>query len=267
MQLFYRKFGTKEGSPVLIILHGLYGSSDNWISLARELESYFTVIIPDLRNHGNSFHSKIHSYEAMADDLYDLLESFPDEKFIIMGHSMGGKVAMRFALKYPELLENLIVVDIAPVNYNKTYSIEVSSKHELILEAMQKIDPSKFKNRKSIESELRLKVSDAMLPKFLLKNVKRNKEGTFFWRLNLQTLIDSLPELMDGFSKEAHSSNVPVVFIKGENSPYIMDDYMTHISRIFPDNQLVTIPDSGHLLHIEQPELFFKTFIYITDLA
>ncbi len=259
MKLFHRKIG--EGQA-LIILHGLYGSSDNWLSIARQL-SEFSCFLPDQRNHGRSPHMPTNTYEDMVADLLGFVTENKLNKVILMGHSMGGKVAMLFALKYPEFVDKLIVIDIAPKNYKNAsnFGIETSN-HQFILNTLSGLKPEQFSNRKELDKALSSKLKDGNLRSFLLKNIKRDANGSLKWRLNLNVLNESIDQILDGFSDIKEGSNLDALFVKGEHSPYIQGDDIFFVNNLFPKNQLVTIPDSGHWVHAEQPKLLVNTIRY-----
>lgn len=264
MELFFREKG--KGEKTIIILHGLYGASDNWLSVSRELENDFRIILADQRNHGKSPHSEEHTYQAMADDLNRLMEKLDIQKAILIGHSMGGKTVMRFCLEHPEKVEKMIVVDIAPKSYASFANYaEVTANHKKIIEALASVDPSQFNDRHDIDKALSSSFSDKRLRAFLMKNVKRKKNGNYYWQLNLEALKNNMPEIMDGFSNlsKNDSEKMPeTVFIKGEKSPYIKEDDTIFINNFFPGSQIVTIPEAGHWMHAEKPELFIKTIRY-----
>jgi pimeloyl-ACP methyl ester carboxylesterase len=202
----------------------------------------------------------------MADDLNETLQEKIKDKIILLGHSMGGKTAMRLTMKYPEIVSQLIVADIAPKDYGlfANYA-ETTANHENILKAMQNLHPEEMESRSEMDAALKGDFPAKTLRQFLLKNVKRKKGGRYQWQLNIDALRNNLPELMDGFSHLNESQavkGIPTVFIRGEKSPYIKDEDTLSINRYFPGSQLVTIPDAGHWLHAEQPELFLKTLLY-----
>lgn len=261
MQLFYRVEGA--GFP-LVIIHGLYGSSDNWLSVAKKLSASFQVFTIDQRNHGRSPNSEEHSYEAMKNDLAEFFDHQKIEKAIVMGHSMGGKTAMWFAANYPERIEKLIVVDIAPKDYFLMNDESQYHLHNNILRAMLEIDFSKIDPRKRVENFLNERIDRIEIVQFLLKNAHRNKEtNQFEWRLNVPVLYDNLDEIISGvngrwFKDRLSIYNYPILFIKGANSNYILPEDFDLIRRIYPESEIVEIPGASHWLHAEQPDLFMK---------
>ncbi|MFY9153177.1 MAG: alpha/beta fold hydrolase [Prolixibacteraceae bacterium] len=259
MHLFYRVEGT--GKP-LIIVHGLYGSSDNWLTVAKKLSAGYQVFTIDQRNHGHSPNSDEHSYEAMKNDLAEFFELHKIGKAIVIGHSMGGKVAMSFAADYPEHVEKLVVVDIAPKDYFLLNDESQYYLHNNILRAMIEIDFNKVESRKQVENSLKEKIDNTQIIQFLLKNLHRNKVShQYEWRLNVQVLYDNLDEIISGvnarwFDDRIPIANYPVLFLKGANSNYILHEDYASIRRIYPETSIVEIPAAGHWLHAEQPQLF-----------
>ncbi len=264
MNLFFRKEG--EGFPIVIV-HGLYGSSDNWLTIAKKLSVSYKVYMIDQRNHGRSPNSDEHSYEVMKNDLADFFDQQKIEKAILMGHSMGGKTAMCFAADYPEHVEKLIIVDIAPKDYFLLNDESQYYLHNNILRAMLEIDFSRVESRKQVEDYLNERIDSHQIVQFLLKSVSRNKEShQFEWRLNVPVLYDNLDEIIKGvnahwFDDRLPIRNYPVLFIKGANSDYILPEDFQSIRRIYPEAEIVQIPDAGHWLHAEQPQLFMETLI------
>ena len=259
MQLFYRVLGT--GTP-LVIIHGLYGSSDNWLTVAKKLSSKFQVYSIDQRNHGRSPNSDDQSYEALKRDLAEFFDMHNIQKAVVLGHSMGGKTAMCFAADYPERIEKLIIVDIAPKDYFLLNDESQYYLHHNILRAMLEIDFSKIESRKQVEIFLLEHIDNHEIVQFLLKNVHRNNEShQFEWRINVPVLYDNLDEIIKGvnanwFDDRLPIFNYPVMFIKGAKSNYILPEDFKSIRRIYPDAKIVEIPDAGHWLHAEQPQLF-----------
>jgi esterase len=263
MKLFFRKEGS--GNP-LVILHGLHGSSDNWTGIARKLASRFTVYCIDQRNHGRSFHSSEHTYQAMKTDLAGFIEEHIQNQVVLLGHSMGGKVAMLFAADYPEKVKQLFVADIAPKNYMKEDENQFFL-HRNIFLAMMEMNLSGLQNRKEVEDQLSEKINDHRTVQFLLKNVTADPVSHHLtWRLNVHALYENLEEIVEGVNFQWFDNRIPitaypVVFIRGLQSPYIKDSDIQDILRIYPDAILKDIPDAGHWLHAEQPELFLKAVL------
>lgn len=248
MKLFYRKFG--KGQP-LIILHGLFGQSDNWNTLAKNFAALgFEVYIVDLRNHGLSPHSDVWNYQVMSDDILDLINDANLEHVILLGHSMGGKVAMQFAVHHQELLDKLIVVDIAP-KYYPPHNLEV-------LEALNAVDFSIVKNRKEVETILAKYISDFGTRQFLLKNIYWKENGALDWRFNLKVITEQFGKTGE-ITPNDTACNKPTLFIRGEISNYILDEDLKFISDIFPLSTIETIAGAGHWVHAEKPKEFFES--------
>jgi len=255
MDLFFRKYG--EG-PSLIILHGLYGSSDNWVSIGKELAENFEVYLIDQRNHGRSPHAPDHNYDVMKEDLKTFMDQHSIDKAIIMGHSMGGKTAMFFAAEYPERISHLIVVDISPRSYKTNNSSQLKG-HETIIRAMYNLDFYGIENRQEIDDILSKSIPQTRIRQFLLKNVNRSKDNEYSWSLNLRALKNDLPGIMEGLDdNQPEITGFPTLFIKGEESDYILDEDEKFIKRIFPYADIETVSNAGHWLHAEQPEIFMQ---------
>lgn len=244
MKLFHREFG--EGQP-LIIVHGLFGSSDNWLSIAKEL-SGFKVYLPDLRNHGQSPHSDVFTYEAMSEDLNEFLSDHAIDNPVIAGHSMGGKAVMKFAVDHPGLLEKLILVDIAPRFYKRH--------HDTILEGLNSIDPLKIQSRQEADEILSKYESSFPVRQFLLKNLSREGDS-FYWKFNLPVLTEQIENVGKAL-EEDKSFTKPALFIKGERSKYITDSDVPMIKKIFPASEINVIKNAGHWVHAEQPAAFVE---------
>jgi pimeloyl-ACP methyl ester carboxylesterase len=264
MKLFHREYG--NNGPVLVILHGLYGASDNWVSIARQLETDYRIYLIDQRNHGQSPHSAIHDYESMADDLLEFFNDKGIEKAHLAGHSMGGKTAMRFALQNPGRIHKLVILDIAPKSYASFSNYaQITNNHQLIIDSLLNVNFQGINSRQDIDEQLSINLTDAKLRQFLLKNIVRKKDGTYHWRLNLPVIKNTLEQIMDGFSQlnpdECHVK-LPTIFIRGEKSGYVMDEDTLIMRKFFKDAEMVSIPNAGHWLHAEQPELLIKTLAY-----
>jgi len=261
MELFYRKFG--EGPP-FVILHGLYGSSDNWVSIARTLSEFYSVWLIDARNHGRSPHSHIHNYQAMANDLSEFFELHKIEKSILLGHSMGGKTAMYFADAYPNYLSHLILIDIAPKSYIFSLDLDSDSlNHKQIMEGMIAINFKGITSRSELESIFSKHIENEKIRKFLLKNVKREENMSFCWNLNIHALYNNIEAILSEF-KPLHNDSfqkLPVLIVKAAESDYILDSDRNDINLYFPVSKLEIIPDAGHWLHIEQPGLLINSIL------
>ncbi len=254
IKLFSRKIGT--GEP-LLILHGLFGMSDNWLTVGRGLAQYgFCVHLPDLRNHGRSPHMDTHAFSDMCDDLHAYLDQEEIEKVRVIGHSMGGKTAMHLGLQHPERVTAMVVVDIAPA----TYCCHEKSFHAVILDTLINIDPAGYKTHGEIMAEIEKGVKSRALAMFLGKNIRRNSDGHYLWRLNLPVLKTYLPALYAGFEDlESHApSPVKTLFIKGNNSDYLQPIHEPLREQFFPDSRVIGIDNAGHWVHAEQPTEFVE---------
>jgi esterase len=258
MKLFYRKYG--EG-PAIIILHGLYGSSDNWITIAKGLSDSFTVYLPDQRNHGQSPHSEIHDYDSMREDLFELATDLKLKKFFLAGHSMGGKTAISFALKYPEMINGLMIADISPfINENTKYS--AYNQHLTILQAMLSTDLALISRRSEAELILSHKISSENIRGFILKNLQRTTGNNFTWKINVESLLNNLDRIMEGIDPIAdvnqHVTGFPVIFLKGKNSDYLPNSDFKEIQRVFPAAEIIEISGAGHWIHADRPDAVIK---------
>lgn len=247
MKLSYRKLG--EGKP-LFILHGLFGSSDNWQTLGKGFAEHFTVYLIDQRNHGQSPHSDESSYEVMSEDIKELADDEGLDKIMLIGHSMGGKVAMQFAVKYPERVEKLVVVDIGPKKYPVT--------NQFILDAIDSLDLAEFKNRKEVDERLAPMIPDFGTRQFLLKNLYWNDAQQLDWKFNYPALKQHIKAVGDVTPIPDGPIDVPALFVKGEKSDYIFQGDIKLITSMFPQAELVTIPGAGHWVHADKPQEFYK---------
>ncbi|WP_066835155.1 alpha/beta fold hydrolase [Rufibacter ruber] len=247
MELHYRTIG--EGSP-LLILHGLFGYSDNWQTLAKYYGEHFKVYLIDQRNHGRSPHTPDFSYQLMSDDLREFIDQHQIQDAAILGHSMGGKVAMNFALQHPDKLSKLLVADIAPKAY--------PPHHDDILAGFHSIDLNTLQSRQDADDQLAQKVPDFGTRQFLLKNLYRTEDNKFAWRLNLESIEANLDSILGNIESDTPFTK-PTLFLRGGNSRYIKPEQDTEqIKRLFPNAEIQTIENAGHWLHAEQPQEFFK---------
>lgn len=261
MELFYKKEGN---GPPLVIVHGLYGSSDNWLNIGKHLAKKFTVFMIDQRNHGRSSFASTHTFDDMRNDLFEFFEQQKIEKATLLGHSMGGKTAMWFAADYPEKVEKLVIADIAPKDYMLLKEDSQYYLHQNILLAMQEVDFTRVKKRSDVDDFMAQKIDDERIRKFLLKNVGKDKNTKqYFWRINAEILYNYLDEIVSGVNKTWLDDRIPitaypVIFIRGLKSHYILPEDEQLIKEIYPDATIVDIPEAGHWLHAEQPKKFMK---------
>jgi esterase len=254
MKLFYRRSGN---GPPLVILHGLYGSSDNWVTFSKRLEDTFSVYLPDIRNHGRSPHDSVHDYESMSDDLFELVHDSNLGKIFLAGHSMGGKAAVAFALKWPELLSGLLVADVSPfrdgIRQKQTFI-----QHLTILEAVTSVDLSVISSRDEADSILAQKIISERERGLILKNLHRKSSGEFEWKLNAASLRSNINEIMAGVNPEiSHNLPVtgfPVIFLRAGDSDYLPTNDFIEIQKVFPAAEFVTIQGAGHWIQVDKPE-------------
>ncbi|WP_372781063.1 alpha/beta fold hydrolase [Litorivivens sp.] len=244
MQLNYKVSG--DGDNVVFLLHGLFGSASNLTQLANAIEGRFRVYRIDLRNHGESFHFDTMSLSEMADDVRRLADAENVEKLALVGHSLGGKVAMQFALSNPERVSHLVVADIAPVAYKPH--------HNETLAALRAIDLRALKSRGEADGVLAKVESELGVRQFLLKNLARTDSGSWRWKLNLEAIAHCYDDLCQ--APEGPGFDGETLFIKGELSAYIQDKHRGDIFRLFPRAELEVISETGHWLHAEKPEAF-----------
>ncbi len=243
MKLFFREYG--QGEP-LVILHGLFGSSDNWLTQAKLFSTTYKVYTIDQRNHGQSPHSEDFDYPSMVDDL---LEFFDDRKILdafIVGHSMGGKTAMNFALRHPHRVRKLVVVDISP----RAYDLE----HYAIVEGLKAIPIHAITSRNEADAVLSQYIAEVDTRQFLLKNLQRKPEGGFVWKINLPVISNKLGNI--GLDLQVGGTfEKPTLFVRGARSNYIPDADWDRIQKVFPLAQLETM-DTGHWVQAEKPQEF-----------
>jgi pimeloyl-ACP methyl ester carboxylesterase len=249
MPLHFESYG--HGFP-LLILHGLFGSLENWRTLSKAFSQSYQVFVLDQRNHGRSPHSDIFNYRVMAEDLKEFLQQQGLSSIHLLGHSMGGKTAMQFALTYPEEVDKLIVVDIAPKAYPPG--------HDDIFAALFSLDVQDFRSRQEADDTLAKHLPDLALRQFLLKNLERKATGGFHWRINLEAIHQNYPEMLKDLEGNGQFHR-PTLFIRGGNSGYIHPEDLPTIKAIFPQAQLVTIPHTGHWVHAEAPQEFAKVVL------
>jgi esterase len=243
MQLNTRQYSTV--GPPLVLLHGLYGNHANLAWLARQLADRYAVYGIDARNHGQSDWQPTMSYEALAGDLHDTIDALGLDQVNLLGHSMGGKTAMQFALRYPQAMQSLVVVDIAPVDYHRS--------RDKVIGALQQLDLATLTSRQDADARLAEHIVEKGVRDFLLTNLQRNADGQFSWRINLPVLVDSFPRLT-GWPETDSVWQGPTLFIRGEHSDYIQPAHQQAIETLFPAAEISTVDDAGHWVHSEKPE-------------
>ena len=245
VDLAFHAYG-EHGEPV-VVLHGLLGSGRNWASLAKRLGRSRRAVTLDLRNHGRSPWNDAMNYDLMAADVQAFIERSIGRPVILIGHSMGGKTAMRLALNRPALIQRLVVVDIAPVDYAHGFGAYV--------EAMRRIDPASLSRRADVDRQLATSVPDPAVRAFLMQNLKRRDDG-FAWRPHLAALAKAMPALMAFPTRQGDRFSRPTLFLAGGRSDYLSARHREVIPTLFPDAEIRTIADAGHWLHAEQPAAF-----------
>lgn len=246
IQLNYKSFG--NGEP-LIILHGLLGSLDNWQTMAKKLAEHFTVFIVDQRNHGKSPHTDQFNYGLLSEDLLNFMYENHIFNAHLLGHSMGGKVVMQFATEHSDMVNKLIVADIAPVKY--------PAGHDAIFDALCGVNLSNISSRQDVDDELKKDIEDFGVRQFLMKGLTRKEDKSFTWKYNLVSLENNYENILNTFENGIFEGNT--LFIKGANSKYIQEKNLEKMKAHFPNYTLKIIENAGHWLHAEQPEDFFET--------
>jgi pimeloyl-ACP methyl ester carboxylesterase len=248
MKLFFRHMG--QGNPV-VILHGLLGLSDNWVTFGRQLALDFEVFIPDIRNHGQSSHDSVFNFPVLVEDLHELITDQGLKKLNLIGHSLGGKIAMLFALRYPDLLDKLVVVDIAFRKYSPNLE------HQMLIDAMLKVDFSSARSRSDVDRQLEQNVHSLKLRQFLLKNIYWKDKETLGWRVNLPVLKEALPLMLEGIIRDKKFLN-PVLLVKGGLSDYVTDADLPEMVKQFPRTSVKTLENASHWVHADAPGEFYS---------
>jgi esterase len=246
MKLHHRIIG--EGEP-LFILHGLFGSSDNWQTLGKLFAEKFQVIFVDQRNHGRSPWSDEFNYDLMVADFKELVDDLGFKKINVLGHSMGGKTVIGFAAKYPQLIDKIIVADIS----HKEYPLH----HDLIIDGLKSLDLSAIKSRGQADRELSKFIKEMGVRQFLLKNLYWIEKGQLAWRINIAVLAARIHDIL----AEIKFDTIPVetLFIRGGRSNYIVENDYPALNLKFPNSSIHSIEESGHWVHAEAPEEFYNT--------
>jgi esterase len=243
MKLYSKRY-SDAGAP-LVILHGLYGNQANWATHARHLAQHYAVVALDARNHGQSPHADTMSLDAMANDVADTLDALGLDDAHLLGHSMGGKTAMLLALRKPERVRSLVVVDIAPVAYERGL--------DPVLNALCSVDLAQVKSRGDADAQLAERITSKPVRDFLLTNLQRSADGSFEWRINLPVIRRCFEEIT-GWPVENLSYAGPTLFIRGEESSYVLPEYHATMREQFPNGTLKSLAGAGHWVHSEKPE-------------
>lgn len=248
MKLFSRVMG--EG-PDVLIMHGLFGMNDNWNTLGKRWaeDCGMTMHMIDLRNHGQSPHADNHSYKAMSEDVIEYLDDKGIESAIVMGHSMGGKVAMRMAVDHPDRVSKLVVIDIAP----KGYPVH----HQEIIDALRTLDFDVLTSRRDADAKLEESMPNFMMRQFLLKSLHRNENKRLEWRFNLDAIEENIEMVGEAMESTAHYDGT-TLFIRGAKSGYIKDEDLSLIHDHFPKADIHTVEGAGHWVHAEKPEEMYR---------
>ncbi len=244
-----------KGKPFLI-LHGFLGMGDNWKTLGNKFAENYEVHLIDQRNHGRSFYSEDFDFKLLANDLLNYIKHYNLADVILLGHSMGGKAAMLFAVTYPEIVKKLMIADISP----RIYSMH----HQDILTALNEVDFSIQKSRKEIKEVLEKYILQFGVRQFLLKNVTRNGKEGYKYRFNLKTLTENYNEIVVGLPPFTHFDK-ETLFLSGENSEYIGIDDVPLIETHFPKSKIVTVKNAGHWLHADNPTQFYDEVVSFLD--
>ncbi len=247
MDLFFRKNGA--GEP-LIILHGLLGSSDNWQTLAKKFSGTYRVYTPDLRNHGQSPHHEKLNFDVLNEDLLHFVHQQNLKALNMIGHSLGGKAAMNLALKNPDLVRKLVIVDIGPKYYDVI--------HDQYINSLQKLDLDTFSRREEVDQALSADVANPAIRQFLLKNLKRDDHGNFAWRIDLGMIKRNLSYLGEPVVSDSPFTK-PALFIAGGKSEYVKPKDIGDIQSLFPAVKVVFFENAGHWVHADEPGRFYDT--------
>lgn len=247
--IYYQQTGS-QNTPPLVVLHGLFGSLENLGGIVRQLEDCFHVYSLDLPDHGRSHHNNTISLATMAEAVVTWMSEMQLDNAHFLGHSLGGKVAMEIALRYPEKINQLVVADIAPVTY--------SHRHHDIFDALNAVKLSTLRSRADADKQMQPHISEPTTRSFLLKNLKKN-DTHWFWRMNLTGLIASYDELITANTHDYPAFLGKTLFLKGELSSYILPEHQNTIQHLFPNANVNTIKGTQHWLHVEEPLVFAQS--------
>jgi esterase len=247
MNLYYRELG--EHNPPIVILHGVFGSCDNWLTVSKGLAETNKIYLLDARNHGQSPHSDDFNYNVMADDLHEFIQQQQLVKPIIIGHSMGGKTVIKFAVKYPDEFSKMIVVDISPRYY--------APHHQSVIAGLSAIPVETIQTRQEADDILKTFEPELGVRQFLLKNLYRNDQNKFSWRMNFEVIKNKIENIGEALDQGAKITK-PALFVRGANSKYIQDNDIELIHSIFSDVRIATVEGAGHWVQAEKPKEFLE---------
>lgn len=257
MQLHHKSFG--QGFPLLIV-HGLFGTLDNWQTLGKRFAEQHLVYLVDQRDHGRSFHSEEITFPILGEDLRRFMEDNWMHEAHLLGHSMGGKSVMQCALDNPDLVDKLVVVDVAPRDY--------AGSHQEIFEALFAVDLVNLRDRKDADAFLKTRIPSYSVRQFLLKNLSRDRDtGGFRWKMNLPVIYKYYSDILANVRWDGTPFDKPTLFIRGADSDYIQDEDYPTIRRMFPQARIETVADAGHWVHAQQPEVLYRLVREFLDAA
>lgn len=264
MFLNYKILGSGE---YFAILHGLFGMLDNWVSFANIMSPYFKVVLLDQRNHGKSDHTKTHSYDDLVNDFYNFCMEHKIRKTILLGHSMGGRAAMKFALEHSKMISKLIIVDVSPENLCISKTSNILKEQQTILQLMQKFPLCKINSYLEAKQYLSQYIENNEIIDFICKNISKIN-GHFQWKLNIETLSCYLVDIVADFKINTNylTTPFPTLLIKGNKSSYVTDEGVQMAKRLFSQIEVVTI-EAGHWVHAEQPEAFQTAIMHFTGIS
>jgi esterase len=243
--LFHESIGA---GPPLLVLHGLFGSGDNWRTVLKPLAEHYQVVFVDQRNHGRSFHADVHTIRAMAEDVRELVQHYGWDAVTLLGHSMGGKTAMAYALTWPTEVRALVVVDMGIRAYRPH--------HDAVLAGLQAVDLSTITTRQEAEAALALHIAEASTRQFLLKSLMRLEAGGFGWKFNLSVLARDYVNILESLEWPGKQYAGPTLFLHGGESGYVKDTDLPAIRAHFPQAVLESVPGAGHWVHADKPAEF-----------
>lgn len=257
MILFHRLISDDSNKPFLVILHGLFGSGDNWQTHAKFLSQWFQIVLIDQRNHGHSPHDSEMNYLAMSQDLKETLDHLNITKAHFLGHSMGGKTVMHHAQQFPQSVQSLMVIDMGIKSYPRH--------HDVIFQGLHAVDVDHCSSRKEAESRISPFIPDASTQQFLLKSLYWKEEGVLDWRFNIEALEHHIDEILKALPDEIYSGKT--LFLTGGKSSYVLPQDHDSIRNVFPAVEFIEIEQAGHWVHAEAPKEFLAALTKFLNLT